>query len=212
MTAVSELDLPSFDYDDPSLRGARFHEVMRELREHGWLARTQLGYVVLDREAASFFLRTRSATFPGKRIAELFGIDEGPLHEEIERNILHIDGGDHRRLRSLVNAAFTPRAADRFRPAMRTYLAKCFDALDGEGECEFVSAFAKHYPAMVIATLMGAPLADAARLAEWSNVIQRQFDVRSLTDGRDAVERAVAEFYAYAEDLSRPAGPSPARI
>lgn len=201
MTAVSELDLPELDYDDPALRGARFHEVMRDLRERGWLARTPLGYVVLDREAASFFLRTRSATFPGTRIAELFGIDEGPLHEEIERNILHIDGGDHRRLRNLVNPAFTPRAADRFRPAMRRYLAECFDALEGAGECEFVGAFAKPYPAMVIATVMGAPLTDAARLAEWSNVIQRQFDVRSLTEERELVERAVAEFYAYADDL-----------
>ena len=32
-------------------------------------------------------------------------------------------------------------------------------------------------------------------------MIQRQFDVRSLTEERDRVERAVAEFYAYAHEL-----------
>ena len=55
-------------------------------------------------------------------IAELFGIDDGPLREEIDRNILHIDGDDHRRLRNLLNPFFTPRAADRWRPVMRELL------------------------------------------------------------------------------------------
>ena len=39
------------------------------------------------------------------KIAEIFGIDEGPLYEEMRRNILHINGADHARLRSLVNPA-----------------------------------------------------------------------------------------------------------
>ena len=75
--------------------------------------------MVLDREAAEFFLRSRSTTFPGLKLAELFDIETGPLAEELRRNILCIDGDDHRRLRNLVNPAFTPRAADRWRPVMR---------------------------------------------------------------------------------------------
>src|SRR3712207_7363063 len=42
-------------------------------------------------------------SFPGMKIAELFGIESGPLREEMERNILHLDGDVHRRLRNLVN-------------------------------------------------------------------------------------------------------------
>jgi len=38
MALVSELQLPGFDYTDPSLRGERFHEAMRKLRARGWLA------------------------------------------------------------------------------------------------------------------------------------------------------------------------------
>jgi cytochrome P450 len=56
------------------------------------------------------------------KIAEIFGIDDGPLHEEIKRNILHINGADHRRLRGLVNPFFTPRAVERWRPDMRRFL------------------------------------------------------------------------------------------
>jgi cytochrome P450 len=203
MTLVDELELPAFDYTDASLRGERFHEAMRELREQGWLARGPFGYMVLDRESAEFFLRTRAATFPGMKIAEIFGVSEGPLYEQMKRNILHVNGADHARLRSLVNPALSPRAVERYAPAMRGFLAELFADVAEDGRCEFVEAFAKPYPSLTIATVMGAPLADAPRLHHWSNWIQRQFDAASMASEREPIEQAVAEFYAYAEGLLR---------
>jgi cytochrome P450 len=211
-TVVSELELPALDYTDPSLRGARFHDAMRELRGHGWLARGPFGYMVLDRESAEFFLRTRAATFPGMKIAEIFGVSDGALYEQMQRNILHVNGPDHSRLRSLVNPALSPRAVERYTPAMRAFLEQLLEQAlaastpdDPESAksvgCEFVDAFAKPYPSQVIATVMGAPLADAPRLHHWSNWIQRQFDAVSMASERDQIERAVEEFYAYAEAL-----------
>jgi cytochrome P450 len=211
-TVVSELELPALDYTDPSLRGARFHDAMRELRGHGWLARGPFGYMVLDRESAEFFLRTRAATFPGMKIAEIFEVDDGPLYEQMKRNILHVNGPDHSRLRSLVNPALSPRAVERYRPAMRAFLEQLLDqaieaatpddpASATSVACEFVDAFAKPYPSQVIATVMGAPLADAPRLHHWSNWIQRQFDAVSMATERDDIERAVEQFYVYAEAL-----------
>jgi cytochrome P450 len=201
MPLVTDLELPELDYFAADLRGERFHEVMGELRARSWLASSDLGYFVLDREAAAFFLRTRSATFPGMRIAEMFGVEEGPLLEEMRRNILHINGDGHRRLRNLVNPAFTPRAADRWRPAMREFLERLWAPLAGERSCEFVGTFAKPYPSLTIATMMGAPLEDAPKLHEWSNLIQRQFDPHSLMNERDRIERACEEFYEWAGAL-----------
>jgi len=193
--------LPELAYLDPELTGERFHETINAMRAESWLATSPLGYVVLDREAAAFFLRTKSATFPGMRIAEMFGVEEGPLLEQMRRNILHVNGDAHRRLRNLVNPAFTPRAADRWRPAMRDFLERLWAPLDGAGGCEFVGDFAKPYPSLTIAPVMGAPLEDAPRLQEWSNLIQRQFDPPSLMNERDAIERACAEFYDWAGAL-----------
>ncbi|HZB05535.1 MAG TPA: cytochrome P450 [Thermoleophilaceae bacterium] len=189
------------DYFAPDLKGDRFHEEMERLRAETWLAKSDLGYFVLDREAGSFFLRTKSATFPGLRIAEMFGVEEGPLLEQMRRNILHLNGDAHGRLRNLVNPAFTPRAADRWRPAMREFLAQLWGPLEGRGECEFVEDFAKPYPSLTIATVMGAPLEDAPRLHRWSNLIQRQFDPPSLMNEREAIEEACAEFYEWADVL-----------
>jgi cytochrome P450 len=222
MALVSELELESFDYTDEALRGVRFHEAMRELRGQGWLANGPFGYVVTDREAGEFFLRTRAASFPGMKIAEIFGVSEGPLWEQMRRNILHVNGADHARLRSLVNPALGPRAVERYRPAMRGFLEDLLTqaqaqapivagadrrapGMEGEGtvRCEFVEAFAKPYPSQTIATVMGAPIADAPKLHHWSNWIQRQFDAASMASERDAIERAVEEFYEYAGALVR---------
>ena len=115
MTLVTELDLPAFDYFDPDLRGRALpRRDARAARARVAGAQRRSATFVLDREAGEFFLRSRAATFPGMKIAELFGDRRtGPLDEEMRRNILHINGADHARLRSLVNPAFTPRAAER---------------------------------------------------------------------------------------------------
>jgi cytochrome P450 len=200
-----ELDLPTFDYTDQSLRGERYRTAMAELRGHdGWLASGPFGFIVLDREAGELFLRTKDAVFPGLTIGELFGIADGPLHEEIVNNIINVNGDDHRRLRNLVNPALAPRAVDRYRPVMREFLEQLLSAAvpDGRaGEVEFVDAIAKPYPSLVIAAVMGASLDDAPRLHHWSNWIQRQFDAASLTTERDLIEQAVAEFYEYEDEL-----------
>ncbi len=208
MTRVDELQLPTLDYTDPALRGARFHETLRALRAQGWLAAGPYGYAVLDRETSELFLRTKQAIFPGMTIAQIFDVREGPLYEEMRHNILHINGPDHTRLRSLVNPAFSPRAVERHRPAMRALIEGIFAELDGGGsggggECEFVEAIAKPYPSRAIAHVMGVPAADAPRLHHWSNWIQRQFDAISMTEQRPAIEAAVAEFYEYAWELLR---------
>jgi cytochrome P450 len=229
MALVSELELPTFDYTDPSMRGERFHAAIGELRSHGWLAQGPFGYIVLDREAGEFFLRTRAAIFPGMKIAEIFGVSEGPLYEQMRRNILHVNGPDHTRLRSLVNPSLSPRAVERYRPAMRGFLEGLFAQAtagpvkagsDGGGpagggpgggtvSCEFVEAFAKPYPSLTIATVMGAPVEDAPKLHHWSNWIQRQFDAASMVSEREQIERAVEEFYEYAGALMEARRESP---
>jgi cytochrome P450 len=195
---AAELELPSFDHTDASLRGTRYRDAMSDLQGHdGWLAASPFGFIVLDREAGEFFLRTKAAVFPGLTIADLFGITDGPLREEIVRNIINVNGDDHRRLRNLVNPALSPRAVDRYRPAMRRFLQQLFDGIGADGRCEFIGEFAKPYPSLVIAEVMGAPLEDAPRLHHFSNVIQRQFDPTSLMGEREQIEQAVAEFYEY---------------
>jgi cytochrome P450 len=201
MADAAALELPEFDPTDVTLHGDRFHTVVQDLAAASWLARIPLGYLTLDRDAGEFFLRTKSATFPGQMIAELFGVGPGPLREEIDNNILHTDGDRHRRLRNVLNPFFTPKASDRWRPVMRELIADICADLIPAGRCEFVSAVAQAYPAQVIATVMGAPRSDAPRLHEWSHWMQSQFDGPTLLNDRDRIEQAVIEFYEWCDAL-----------
>jgi cytochrome P450 len=174
---------------------------MAELRAQSWLARTALGVVVLDRAGGEVFLRSKDVAFPSMTIAHIFGIDDGPLFAEMRDNIITLEGDQHRRLRSLVNPSFTPRAADRWRPVMREFIAELAAPFVAAGGGDFVAQVARRYPALTIARVMGAPLEDADRLHRWSTLIQRQFDALALLDGRAEIEEAVSELYAYLEAL-----------
>jgi len=200
LPSVNDLDLPFFDYNEPGLVGEVYHRRLAEVRRQGWLARSPLSLVVLDQESGEFFLRARDTAFPGREIADLFGVTGGRLREQIDANILNQTGERHRRLRALVGPAFTPRAAAKWRPVMREFAQRLWDGM-GTGECEFVASFAKPYPSLTIAAVLGAPQDDAPRLHEWSTWVQRQFDIRALSTEPERIERATEELYDYVEGL-----------
>jgi cytochrome P450 len=201
MNLVSELDLPAFDYTAPDFSADRYHQQLAETRRLGWLARSPLAYIVLDHDSGEFFLRSKATAFPGRQIAEFFGVTGGPLAEHIDANILNLTGQQHRRLRSLVGPALTPRKADRWRPVMRDFLDQLWTRVAVHGSCDFTAAVAKPYPSLTIATVLGAPHKDAGRLQEWSSWVQRQFDIRALSTNRDDIERAVIEVQEYVTAL-----------
>jgi cytochrome P450 len=210
MNLVSDLDLPVFDYSAPDFSADRYHQQLAQIGQQGWLAKSPLAYMVLDRDSGEFFLRSRATAFPGRQIAEFFGVTGGPLADHIDANILNLTGEQHRRLRALVGPAFTPRQADRWRPAMRGFLEHLWSGVAASGGCDFVAAVARPYPALTIAAVLGAPQQDAGRLQKWSSWVQQQFDIRALGSNRDDIERAVVEVEDYVTELleDRRAAPS----
>ena len=116
---MNDLDLPFFDYAEPGLAGEVYHQRLAAVRHTaGWPA-PRLPTWCWTGNPGEFFLRARQTAFPGREIADIFGVTGGRLREQIDANILNLTGDLHRRLRALVGPAFTPRAADRWRPAMR---------------------------------------------------------------------------------------------
>jgi cytochrome P450 len=209
-TLVSELDLPEVDYNTPGFGPATYHRQLADARARHWLAHTPLACMVLDAEAGDFFLRSRQVAFPGRELVGLFGITSGPLFESVDKNILNATGDRHRRLRSLVGHAFTPREADKWRPAMRRFLAELWDKLaaaasrdpvSGACRAEFISGFGQDYPARVVAEVLGAPVADAPRLYHWASLFQRQFDLQALATQVPEMEQACVEAYKYVSAL-----------
>ncbi len=201
VTIVTDLDLPEVDYNQPDFSPKTYHQRLADARKHGWLAHSPIAFIVLDQESGDFFLRARQTAFPGRELAGLFGVTQGPLYDLIDANILNLTGDKHRRLRSLIGHAFTPRAADRWRPVMRELLAQRWAELGGATRTEFVAAIAKPYASQTIAAVLGAPVEDAPKLHHWSNMIQRQFDIQALSTQIPEIEQAVVEAHEYVTNL-----------
>jgi cytochrome P450 len=210
VTIVTDLDLPAFGYTASDLAADVYHQRLASARKQGWLARVPQGLVVTDREAAEFFLRSKSTTFPGRMVADIAGVTSGPARQLIEGNLLNNSGESHRRMRAVVAQALTPRAADRWRPAMRRFLHQCWSAVEPAGRCEFITALAKPYPPLAMTAILGAPPEDAMRLDAWALWARRQFDLPTLTNELAGIERASAEIREYVEGLfeQQQAGPA----
>src|ERR671920_466531 len=114
----------------------------------------------------------------------------------LERNMLDVDEPDHRRLRTLVSKAFTPRLIERLRGRVEAICQELLDAMERKGRAELVSDYALPLPATVIAELLGIPAKDQRKFHRWSNRIV------SISSGRD-VWRALPAALAFVRYLRR---------
>jgi cytochrome P450 len=196
--AAADLDVPVLDHADPTLRGERFHAVLGDMARRSWLGRTDLGFVVLEREAVMALLRDRRLAFPAVELLELQGITEGPVYDRTAKGLMARHGEDHARLRRIVSPAFTPKATDRLRPRLHLMLEELWASVAADGACDFVPAVATRLPSMVIAELLGLP-GEAERLAQWSADLQAVFSMES--EDRARVESAYLDVYRYVEGM-----------
>ena len=83
------------------------------------------------------------------------------------RSMLTVDGADHRRMRTLVAQALTPRRVEQMRERIAKRTQSLLDGLDGDAdEVDLKAAFAYPLPMYVIADLMGIAEDRLPRLKE----------------------------------------------
>jgi cytochrome P450 family 109 len=79
------------------------------------------------------------------------------------------DPPDHRKLRSLVNLAFTPRAVARLSDRVAVMTQELLDRVRAKGEMDVVSDLATPLPSRVICEMLGVPASDRAAVMGWSH-------------------------------------------
>jgi cytochrome P450 len=112
------------------------------------------------------------------------------------------DGADHRRLRFMVNRAFTPRVVGEMRDQVAAITDGLVDALPAVGEADLVEGYAYPLPAIVIAEMLGVPTADRDRFKAWSSDISSiVFGAVDDPDRHDRAESGMTELVDYFEGL-----------
>lgn len=132
----------------------------------------------------------------------------------IRRMMLNQDPPAHRRLRTLVSRAFTPRRVERFeadvRARARRLLTLAREEAGRSGGCDLVATVTDDFALLNLADLLGVPASDRGLLLEWTErVIGYQDPEQAVTvlgpDGRPANPRSPAmlrEMFDYARTLA----------
>lgn len=119
----------------------------------------------------------------------------------IERNLLTIDGEDHRRLRGLVSKAFTPRRVSQLRPRLEATMDELLDRVAKKGQMELVRDLAHPLPVIAIAELLGVPATDRDRFRGWATHLVQLLDPFQGSGGAAPMIRATKEIFAYFRPL-----------
>jgi cytochrome P450 len=118
------------------------------------------------------------------------GGELGPL----ARTMLHWmplrDPPHHTRLRHLVNKAFTPRQIEAMRPRIASIVDRLLEPMLEVGRMDFVRDFAHPLPVIVIAEMLGVPVADQAELKQWSDDMALALDPLQVGARRAEGDRA----------------------
>jgi cytochrome P450 len=119
------------------------------------------------------------------------------------RPMLFADPPDHTRLRGLVNKAFTPRVVDQLRPRMEAIVDELLDEVAGAGTMDIIEQVAYPLPVIMIAELLGVPVADRDLLRTWSAPLARTIDPMDNVEPEFMTEVAGAglAFIAYLAQL-----------
>ncbi len=192
-------DAPSFNPFDAATRDD-LDVVVGALRAQSAVAQMPLGCAILRREAAHRAFGDPRLVSAIPILGRLQGMGDGALSELLGSTILAMDGADHARLRRLVSPTFTPRAADRHRPMMRTLVDQLIDEFQASGRCELVTDLADRYPVQVICEVLGVPRERHADFARWGDALTYILSL-DLFNHLGVVAEAVLELNAYLDEL-----------
>ena len=188
--------MPFLELADPAFSVTS--EEVHQARAAGWYAHTSYGIAVLRYEQASQLIshpsfRQGSWAWPAHH-----GISSGPFARWWENWVLNMEGADHRRLRKLLNPAFSRRLVEAMRSRFRALAAELVDSFAEAGRCEFMADFAEPYAARVIAAMLGIPEHEWPVIARDSATLGLATGVR-IREDLPRIEAALGRLYAYAD-------------
>jgi len=120
----------------------------------------------------------------------------------------------HTRLRRVVNRAFVSRRIEPLAPRIEALAHGLIDGFDRTGgPVDLITAYAAPIPVTIIAELLGAPVAMAPQLLDWSRRMTAMYRLERSRADEDAAVEATTAFSAYvARQVAEADGLDPAAL
>jgi cytochrome P450 len=152
----ADLELPYLEMEQDSFAENPFPHFERARKEHPWLARWHLGYVVTDYQATrDLFAMEDKMSMMYDGIVDFMEAHDTPWGEFQKRHMLSMMGDPHKKLRDILAPYFTPRQANLHRPLMQKVIKQLLNEWAPKRAFDF-EEFASYFPITVMCTLIGA--------------------------------------------------------
>jgi cytochrome P450 len=147
----------------------------------------EIGFYALSRFDDVLQAHLDPATYVSSHGVTIEGYDQG------QDLLITSDEPRHGWHRKLVSRVFTPRAISDLEPKVRAIAAEVLDGARDRGEIDIVAEFSTHLPMMVIAEMLGLPMAARADLRRLSDRILDRTEADEFGNTTDDTQLAMIE-------------------
>jgi cytochrome P450 len=134
----------------------------------------------------------------GLALFDMMGIADGPLRDWYSKLMFTTEGDYHRRIRSLVSRAFTPRSVEALRATATDMAANAVASVQQGGD---LVAACSSLATRLICRLLGVPDSDVEIFRQWAEALSPVFFVMTPEQIRDATQ-AITDLQTYVDGLT----------
>jgi cytochrome P450 len=176
------------------------HEVLRAAAQTGPLAKDEMtgATVVLRQRDLEMLAHDQRLNGIGLTLFDMMGITAGPLRDWYSRLMFTTEGDYHRRMRSVVSRAFTPRSVEALRAMAADMAAAAVSSVRQGGD--LVSACST-LATRLTCRMLGVPDVDVAEFAQWADALSPVFYVMTAEQVSDATA-AITALQSYVDELT----------
>jgi cytochrome P450 len=177
------------------------HAVLREAAKQGPLATDVMtgATVVLRQRDLEVLAHDPRLNGIGLSLFDMMGITDGPLRDWYGRLMFTTEGDYHRRMRSLVSRAFTPRSVEVLHSTAAKMAAQAVGSVRHGGD---LVAACSSLGTRLTCRLLGVPDADVAVFTQWAEALSPVFFVMT-PEQISAATAAITDLQSYVDDLTR---------
>jgi len=137
-------------------------------------------------------------------ITQLMADVLGDRQEHGQHSMLNRDPPDHTRLRKLVSKAFTPRAIERLRERVQTFVDEALAPYSAGEQMDVIGALAFPVPFNVICEMLGMPPTDRDNVRTWSHLLVKSLEplldpdlILQIADAGDNMRALIEDVIAW---------------
>jgi cytochrome P450 len=188
---------------------AELHSLLRDAREQGPLASdvSTGATVVLRQRDVETLAHDQRLEGIGLGLFDMMGITDGPLRDWYGGIMFTTEGEYHRRIRSLVSRAFTPRSVEALRTAAADMAAEAVASVRQGGD---LVAACSTLATRLMCRLLGVPDSDVPVFAHWLDALSPVFLVMT-PEQIAAATTAIKELQNYVDELTTRRSKAPGR-